>query len=97
MKISSLILVLTALFAFNNTNAQEKYLPISQTPEQIISYVKTNFPKSKIVSVKKDKEILNTEYEVRLNTMVGLEFDGNFSIKKIESKTSLPKTVIPKL
>ena len=96
MKKISLILVAISLFVFSNANAQKKYLAVSETPGQIISYINAHFPKSEIISVKKDKEVLKTEYKVKLNTMVELEFDGNFSIKKIESKSALPQSVVPK-
>lgn len=95
MKKISLILVAISLFVFSNANAQKKYLAVSETPGQIISYINAHFPKSEIISVKKDKEIFKTEYKVKLNTMVELEFDGNFSIKKIESKSALPQSVVP--
>lgn len=95
MKKISLILVAISLFVFSNANAQKKYLAVSKTPGQIISYINAHFPKSEIISVKKDKEVLKTEYKVKLNTMVELEFDGNFSIKKIESKSALPQSVVP--
>ena len=95
MKKISLILVAISLFVFSNANAQKKYLAVSETPGQIISYINAHFPKSEIISVKKDKEVLKTEYKVKLNTMVELEFDGNFSIKKIESKSTHPKSVVP--
>lgn len=95
MKKISLILVAISLFVFSNANAQKKYLAVSETPGQIISYINAHFPKSEIISVKKDKEVLKTEYKVKLNTMIELEFDGNFSIKKIESKSALPQSVVP--
>lgn len=95
MKKISLILVAISLSVFSNANAQKKYLAVSETPGQIISYINAHFPKSEIISVKKDKEVLKTEYKVKLNTMVELEFDGNFSIKKIESKSALPQSVVP--
>ena len=95
MKKISLILVAISLFVFSNANAQKKYLAVSETPGQIISYINAHFPKSEIISVKKDKEVLKTEYKVKLNTMVELEFDGNFSIKKIGSKSALPQSVAP--
>ena len=95
MKKISLILVAISLFVFSNANAQKKYLAVSETPGQIISYINAHFPKSEIISVKKDKEVLKTEYKVKLNTMVELEFDGHFSIKNIESKDALPQSVVP--
>ena len=95
MKKISLILVAISLFVFSNANAQKKYLAVSETPGQIISYINAHFPKSEIISVEKDKEFLKTEYKVKLNTMVELVFDGNFSIKKIESKSALPQSVVP--
>ena len=62
MKKISLILVAISLFVFSNANAQKKYLAVSETPGQIISYINAHFPKSEIISVKKDKKVLKTEY-----------------------------------
>lgn len=95
MKLKYLIIGVIALCTFSNLNAQETYLTVSQTPKQIKTYINKYFPGSKIVSIKKDKEILNTEYDVHLDSMVKLEFDKDYLVKKIESKRSLPNVVIP--
>jgi hypothetical protein len=73
------------LFLFASVNAYAQQKPLA--PDQIKSYVKANFANSKIIKA---------EYEVKLNNGVKLEFDGNYNIKKIESRTGLPNEVIPK-
>ena len=47
-KIFNLILVATTLFVFSNAYAQEKYLPVSETPGQIASYVKVYAPPDQV-------------------------------------------------
>lgn len=96
MKKISLILVAISLFVFSNANAQKKYLAVSETPGQIISYINAHFPKSEIISVKKDKEVLKTEYKVKLNTMVELEFDATSQLKRLKAKVLFPRALSPK-
>lgn len=85
---------LTMMFAFIGLNAQERYLTVSEYPNKITSFITSHFSKSEIISIKEEKEIRKTEYEVKLNSMEELEFDEDFTIKKIESKTGLPNSVL---
>lgn len=85
---------LTMMFAFIGLNAQERYLTVSEYPNKITSFITSHFSKSEIISIKEEKEIRKTEYEVKLNSMEELEFDEDFAIKKIESKTGLPNSVL---
>jgi hypothetical protein len=75
------------LFISVNVHAQENHINHVQAPKQIKSYVKANFGNSKIIKA---------EYEVKLNNGIELEFDSNYNIKKIDSRTALPDEVIPK-
>lgn len=84
------------LFIFNQTNAQDRYLQTNEFPEKIISFVQTHFPEDQIVTIKEEKERRKTEYEVKLNSRAELEFDGGLEIIKIESKSGLPDSVLPK-
>lgn len=83
------------LFIFTQVNAQDRYLQSNEYPEKIVSFVKTHFPEDQIVTIKEEKERRKVEYEVKLNSRTELEFDGKFSVKKIESKTGLPDSVLP--
>ena len=62
-------------FCTSNLLAQDKYIPVSQTPEQIKTYIKNHFPATTISSVKKEKELLNYELEVKLNDSTKLTFN----------------------
>src|SRR5690625_6951349 len=83
------------LFIFNQVNEQDRYLKANEYPEKIVSFVKTHFPEDQIISIEEEKERRKVEYEVKLKSRTELEFDGKFSVKKIESKTGLPDSVLP--
>lgn len=95
MKTVNLILVVLLVSASQLMNAQDRYLKIEEYPTQITSYAKEHFPKSDIVSIKEEKDIRKIEYEVKLRNLEELEFDQDYKIKSIESKTELPHSVVP--
>ena len=84
-----------ALMTFSTTNAQKRYLSGNDVPKEIISFVNKNFPDAEIRKVKEEKEPLKTEYEVKLTPKAELEFDGEFNITEIESKSGIPANTIP--
>lgn len=94
---NSLKLIVLASTTFLSTQlmAQEEILAAEQTPEQIKSYVRANFPANKILMVKKDREFTKTDYEVKLDGNTELVFDKKFNIKEIDSKSGLSKDVVP--
>lgn len=95
MKPLQLFAVSLSVFLSVQANAQDQHLTVAQTPAQIKSYVSTNFPNNKMLTVKKDKELSGVDYEVKLDGDIELVFDKNFVIKDIESKTALPAQVVP--
>src|SRR5690554_2231025 len=95
MKTKYLMLVAVTIFMALPIYGQEVYLSASEYPEEMNAYVNEHFPDDEIVSIKQDKELLKTEYEVQLKNRVELEFDGKFSVQKIEGKSPLPNGVIP--
>lgn len=97
MNTLKLIVLSIATFLSTHLIAQEQILTIAETPEQIKSYVQTNFPASKILIVKKDKEFAKIDYEVKLDGNTELVFDKKFNIKEIDSKSGLPNEVIPSM
>lgn len=76
-------------------NAQDQHLTAAEIPQAISAYVQTHFPDSKIVTVKKDRDLTKVDYEVRLSDSVELTFDKQLAIQDIESKKALPKSVVP--
>lgn len=95
MKKLSILLTIFALMTFSTTNAQKRYLSGNDIPKEIISYVTKNFPDAEIRKVKEEKEPLKTEYEVKLTPKAELEFDGEFNITEIESKSGIPENTLP--
>ncbi|MCK9217950.1 MAG: PepSY-like domain-containing protein [Firmicutes bacterium] len=95
MRLLKIFVSMSILLGFINLNAQEIYLEIDKAPSEIRAYVATHFPENKIVSIKKDQELNKLEYEVKLEKRIELEFRSNYEIKKIESKSALPNSVIP--
>lgn len=95
MKNLSIIFSLFALMTFSITNAQKRYLSGTDIPKEIRSYVTNNFPDAEIRKVKEEREPLKTEYEVKLTPKAELEFDGEFNITEIESKSGIPANTLP--
>lgn len=97
MKTVKLILALVLVGTFSQIRAQDRYLETDEFPSEITSYIDTHFPESDIISIKEEKERRKTEYEVKLRNMEELEFDQDYAIKSVESKSGLPESVVPQL
>lgn len=95
MKTLKLFTLVFCCFMYMNTSAQEEKLTAEQVPEQIKSYISTHFSGHKIYKAEKETKRHKTEYEIKLNKDVELEFNGDFAIKQIESHAELPDSVIP--
>jgi len=78
-------------FCTSNLLAQDKYIPVSQTPEQIKTYIKNHFPAT---TIKKEKELLNYELEVKLNDSTKLTFNKDNALIEIESKKAIPEKIL---
>lgn len=81
-------------FFTSNLFAQDNYIPVNQTPEQIKTYVKNHFPATIISSVKKEKELLNNELEVKLSDSTKLTFNKNNALIEIESNKAIPEKIL---
>ncbi|MDO5607510.1 MAG: PepSY-like domain-containing protein [Capnocytophaga sp.] len=75
--------------------AQDRVLQSTEIPSEIHTYVKKHFPKHTITRAEVDTEMMKKEYEIELNDGTDLEFDSKFQIKKIDSRTALPASVVP--
>lgn len=95
MKTLKLLFAVLFVCAFGKIQAQDRYLKSEEYPAEITSYIAKHFADSDIVSIKEEKEIRKTEYEVKLRNMEELEFDEEYKIKSMESKSGLPNSVIP--
>ena len=55
-------------------------VPAALVPEEITSYVATNYPNAKIIELEKERK----KYDVKLNNGFELEFNTKFEVIKIE-------------
>src|SRR5690625_2853660 len=76
--------------------AQDGYQSVAQTPTEIQNFVKTHSPNHQIVAYKLDKDDGKTEHEIKLSEGIDLEFDQNFKVKEIDSRTALPNSLLAK-
>lgn len=70
----------------------DEVIDISQTPKEILSFVKEHYPSLKITQVQKDTD----EYEILTNDNTKLEFNANSSLKSISSTKQIPDNILPK-
>lgn len=70
----------------------DEVIDISQTPKEILSFVKEHYPSLKIIQVQKDTD----EYEILTNDNTKLEFNANSSLKSISSTKQIPDNILPK-
>lgn len=95
MKNLIFIILITAIVPLHSITAQKQYLAPEDVPSQVKEYIEKHFPEGKIAYAKKKEKLHYTKYKVKLNTNEELEFDGDFKIYEIESKSALPASVIP--
>lgn len=95
MKTVKLVLAFLFVCAIGQIHAQDRYLETNEYPNEITSYIDTHFPNGDIVSIKEEKGKRKTEYEVKLRNMEELEFDQDYAVTCVESKESLPESVVP--
>lgn len=63
----------------------------NETPKEILSFIQTNYPNSKILQVKKDID----EYEIITQDNVEFEFTLNSTLKSISSTSKIPENILP--
>lgn len=93
--LKGLTVIVFAILYTANANAQKKILSNNEVPIEITNYINQNFKAYKIRKVVKEVQNNETEYEVKLNEKVELEFDEGFKIKEIESKDGVSTQLLP--
>jgi hypothetical protein len=87
------LLVLTTCFT---ACANEKVIPYLEMPLQAQKLIETHFSKADVSVVMMDRELLYTDYEVRLNDGTKAEFDKDGELTKIDCGTkAVPEALIP--
>ncbi|MBR1717270.1 MAG: PepSY-like domain-containing protein [Paludibacteraceae bacterium] len=89
----SVLLVLTTCFT---ACANEKVIPYPEMPLQAQRLIETHFSKADVSVVMMDRELLSTDYEVRLNDGTKVEFDKSGELTKIDcGAKAVPEALIP--
>ena len=65
---------------WTEVKCQQNEVPAQIIPETIRTYVKTNYPDTKIVQIEKDKK----EYEVKLSNRWEIKFDSKMRVIDID-------------
>jgi len=88
---------LTALlFSMGLTvQAQDRIIPEAELPQEIKTYISTNFPDHPVLQASLDREWFSKSYEVVLRDNIKLEFDSRNRIVDIDGNSALPDQVIP--
>ena len=91
--ILSALFVLTTCFT---ACANEKVITYPEMPLQAQRLIEAHFSKADVSLVMMDREVLRTEYEVRLNDGTKVEFDGDGELTKIDcGAKAVPEALIP--
>ena len=91
--ILSALLVLTTCFT---ACAKEKVITYPEMPLQAQRLIEAHFSKADVSVVMMDREMLSTDYEVRLNDGTKAEFDKDGGLTKIDCGTkAVPEALIP--
>ncbi len=89
----SALLVLTTCFT---ACANEKVITYPEMPLQAQRLIEAHFSKADVSLVMMDRELLRTEYEVRLNDGTKVEFNGDGELTKIDcGAKDVPEALIP--
>ncbi|MCQ2177454.1 MAG: PepSY-like domain-containing protein [Bacteroidales bacterium] len=97
MKKILLILSLFTLCASScDADGRKQITSIDNLPSAARQTISTYFAKSRVLTVIKETELIDTEYEVRLEDGVEIEFDSNGDWKKIDcQRAAVPEQLIP--
>lgn len=77
-------------------SADERPIELSQMPKAAQTFIANNFAGKALLYANVDREILDTDYEVRLEDGTQIDFNGSGQWTKISNKRAgVPQSVIP--
>ena len=77
--------------------ADERPITVNSLPKAAIEFINGNFPNVPVVLATVDREIMDTDYEVRLEDGTIIDFDGKGRWVEVSNKrNALPASVLPK-
>ena len=92
----TLLLGVASILSFACT-AQKTNITIAELPAAAQSFVKANFPNQATSYIIKDKDLTETEYELKFTGGAEVEFDEKGNWKEVDAnRSTMPATVLPK-
>ena len=96
-KIKQAVYLIAGLLFGLSANAQKTVIKKEALPANAQTFLKTHFGSKKPSYILQDKDILSTEYKVKFNTEIEIEFDKKGNWKEVDGKNSkIPKSIVPK-
>ena len=91
------ILILAVAFGVTfAASADERPIEVSQLPKAAQDFMAKNFNKIKVLYATVDKDILDVDYEVRLEDGTKIDFDNDGEWMDVSNKRlGIPKSVVP--
>ncbi len=91
------ILTIAVMLSFAYvTTADERPIEVSQLPKVAQEFITKNFSNQTIMYANVDRELLDTEYTVRLEDGTKIDFNGGGQWKEISNKrTGIPQSILP--
>lgn len=90
------ILLAIATTALGSATADERPIEFSQLPKVAQEFITKHFAGVGVIYANVDREVMDTEYEVRLEDGTKLELNGRGEWKDISNKrTGIPEAVVP--
>ena len=91
------IVILAVVFGVTFVaSADERPVELSQLPKAAQEFISKHFSKIPLLYATVDREILDTDYEVRLEDGTKIDFNGSGDWKEVSNKrVGIPKAIIP--
>lgn len=77
MKKATFLAAMVALMTLTVGCDDETIIPVDQLPMAAQTYIQENQPDTKVLYVKKERELFSTTYKVMLENRMEIEFDGD--------------------
>jgi hypothetical protein len=96
-KLKLTVYLIAGLLFGLSANAQKTVIKKEALPANAQTFLKTHFGSKKPNYILEDKEILSTEYKVKFDNEIEIEFDKKGNWKEVDGQNSkIPKSIVPK-
>ena len=97
MKKTMILLAGALLLAASPASADnDRAISVEQLPQKARQFIMQHFPKEKVAYAKREREFLETKYEVVFTGSAKVEFLGNGEWKEVDCRyTAVPEGIVP--